>query len=154
MAAPATPKLCLKCNIVKLLRTNTRCGECCNDASRLSKKLHPKTVTNYAKVYNKKYYWSKKEFHQIRYKNWYTNNKDKVFALLAKRRASKLNATPAWLNKEHLKQIEIIYKNRPKGYHVDHIIPLKGINVSGLHVPWNLQYLTANENISKKNKVL
>lgn len=58
---------------------------------------------------------------------------------------------PKWVNR---KEILEIYKNRPQGYHVDHIIPLNGANVSGLHVPWNLQYLPALENIKKQNKVL
>lgn len=56
---------------------------------------------------------------------------------------------PPWANKEAIKQF---YRNCPAGYHVDHIIPLRGRKVSGLHVMENLQYLLAKENLSKGNK--
>ena len=72
-------------------------------------------------------------------------------ATQAKRRATKFNATPSWAD---LKRIKEIYADCPKGYHVDHIIPLKGKNVCGLHVEYNLQYLPANENIRKGNRLL
>ncbi len=71
----------------------------------------------------------------------------------AVRRARKLQATPKWLTKTQLKEIKTIYLNCPDHCEVDHIIPLKGKEVSGLHVPWNLQYLPGVINRIKHNKV-
>jgi hypothetical protein len=79
------------------------------------------------------------------------NNPHTQRAITAKRRALKLKATPKFAN---LKKIREIYKNCPKGYHVDHIVPLQGKEVCGLHVEWNLQYLTPSENSSKSNKLI
>ncbi len=58
-------------------------------------------------------------------------------------------ATPKWAD---LSTIKEFYRNRPDGHHVDHIIPLRGENVSGLHVIDNLQYLIGEENLKKSNK--
>lgn len=68
----------------------------------------------------------------------------------AKRRAEIEQAIPPWAN---LNKIKEIYSNCPAGYHVDHIYPLNGENSCGLHVENNLQYLTAEENMQKGNKM-
>ena len=67
----------------------------------------------------------------------------------AAKRAGRSQATPAWAN---LIRIYEIYENCPRGWHVDHIIPLRGTDVCGLHVETNLQYLPAIENMRKRNK--
>lgn len=69
----------------------------------------------------------------------------------AKRRASKIQATPSWAN---LSKIKEIYLNCPEGYHVDHFYPLVSDWVCGLHVEVNLQYLTEKDNLAKGNKRL
>lgn len=69
------------------------------------------------------------------------------------RRAAKLKRTPPWLTDDHFKEMEKIYGvAKVLGAHVDHIVPLRGKLVSGLHVPWNLQLLTPTENLVKRNK--
>ena len=85
------------------------------------------------------------------YKRLYQLNKPHIQrALNAKRKSCKLKATPTFAD---LNKIKEIYKNCPIGYHVDHIVPLQGKNVCGLHVEWNLQYLTASDNHTKSNNL-
>lgn len=66
-------------------------------------------------------------------------------------KSSVLNRTMPWSDME---KISKFYDECPEGYHVDHIVPLQGKIVSGLHVLENLQYLTALENIKKHNKYI
>jgi hypothetical protein len=72
-------------------------------------------------------------------------------------RAAKVTRMPSWLNNAQLFEMECVYTYcsalRKVGldYHVDHVIPLRGASVSGLHVPWNLQVLPGRENMSKGN---
>lgn len=89
---------------------------------------------------------------------WTQANPHKVLASRAKRRSAKLLRTPGWLTAEDFKAIELIYAQAKAleastglPHHVDHIYPLQGRYVSGLHVPANLQVLTASENCSKSN---
>lgn len=84
---------------------------------------------------------------------WFRNNRAKHNFKEAKRRAIKLKATPSWLTREHWLEIKRMYMECPEGHHVDHIHPLVSNVVCGLHVPWNLQWLPARENILKSNKL-
>ena len=95
-----------------------------------------------------------------RYKTWAAKNRAKLTAKQRDREISKLKATLPGLRLEHRNAIQDVYDKAAYlsfttgiPHHVDHIFPLQGKNFSGLHVPWNLQILTAFDNISKKNKV-
>lgn len=74
----------------------------------------------------------------------------------SKRRAAILKRTPPWANQGAIRKIydEALKLEKETGlvYHVDHIVPLQGRLVSGLHVENNLQILTEGENISKSNR--
>ena len=74
------------------------------------------------------------------------------------RRSASLNAMPVWLTDEQKQQIQDTYwlakdlrSVTGEPYHVDHIVPLQGKRVCGLHVPWNLQVIPADINYSKNN---
>lgn len=94
-----------------------------------------------------------------RFKAKYEKNYGYYAAKATARRQLKSQRMPSWLNNSDLWVIEQWYnaakalsKELGAVFHVDHIVPLQGENVSGLHVPWNLQILPARENIIKGNK--
>lgn len=88
-------------------------------------------------------------------------NKGKTNADTIKRRAAKLQRTPSWLTEDDYWMMEQAYelaalRTKLFGFqwHVDHILPLQGKYVSGLHVPTNLQVVPWLENVSKANRYL
>lgn len=107
-------------------------------------------------------------------RNYYWRNRERVCALEkqkrkrrssqireqnARRKAWKIKATPTWLSRQHIKEIRLMYSlaenlaaNTGISYHVDHMHPLKGENLCGLHVPWNLRVIPARENLQKNNR--
>jgi hypothetical protein len=94
------------------------------------------------------------------YKRYYEENYPRMLAKNNKRHADKLKRTPAWLTLDDLWMIEQAYeiaavRSRLFGFqwHVDHVLPLRGKLVSGLHTPYNLQVIPAVENLRKSNRV-
>ena len=86
-------------------------------------------------------------------------NPDVYKAMTSLRRRRFRDATPPWLTAEHKRRIRELYRmaiemTRTTGerYVVDHIVPLQGEAVCGLHVPWNLRVITREENLAKSNK--
>ena len=92
---------------------------------------------------------------------WQRNNREHIRAYQReyfKDKYRERNATYQRILRERhiygdISEIQEFYRNTPKGYHVDHIIPLRGKNICGLHVMGNLQYLLAEDNLRKSNKV-
>lgn len=90
---------------------------------------------------------------------WQKENPAKAAAASARRRAGEDRATPRWLTAEDHDMMQYLYDEAASlsqhtgvKFHVDHIVPLRGKTVSGLHVPWNLRVVAASVNLRKKNK--
>ena len=92
---------------------------------------------------------------------WKAKNSVWVKADTKARRRKHRQATPPWLTRKQKTEIRQLYQiaitmTRTTGeqYVVDHIVPLRGESVCGLHVPWNLRVVTREENLMKSNKHL
>lgn len=125
-------------------------------------KEYAETRKDFIIAWRKEYYESKKNTpdYVAAQKAYYEENKPAFLARSNKRRAAKLQALPKWLTKAEHEEIKELYEiarmfklYTGEEYHVDHIVPLQGENVCGLHVPWNLQVIPAKENLSKSNKL-
>ena len=94
------------------------------------------------------------------YRNaWKEANKTQVLADNKVRRRKHRDATPPWLTRKQKSEIRQLYQiaitmtqTTGEQYVVDHIVPLRGESVCGLHVPWNLRVITQEENLKKSNK--
>lgn len=92
-----------------------------------------------------------KQKSRARTAQWKKENWEYYKAYLLSRKKRVKKATPKWADRNQIIQF---YKNCPKEFHVDHVIPINGKSVSGLHVIDNLQYLPKIENLKKGSKVL
>jgi hypothetical protein len=104
-------------------------------------------------------YYKNRESRKATMRKYNKNNRALKNFLESKRYTKKKNAYPKWLTKDQKVEIKRMYilasaltKVTGIQYDVDHIIPLQGKNVSGLHIPSNLQILTRAENCSKGNR--
>lgn len=159
-------KYCSKCKTIHPIKSfgkdNSRwnrltvfCKVCMNTESNTWRR------NNSDKAYEISKRWKAKNPEKVKsyVKKYRLANLDKDAAKSALRRATKQRATPNWLSEEQKKEIISFYylakkltKENNIAYHVDHIVPLNGTNICGLHVPWNLQVITAVENMKKGNK--
>jgi hypothetical protein len=96
------------------------------------------------------------------YRNaWKETHKVQIRADTKARRRKHRDATPSWLTRKQKSEIRQVYQiaitmtqTTGEQYVVDHIVPLRGADVCGLHVPWNLRVITQEENLVKSNKLV
>lgn len=109
---------------------------------------------------NRAKYHANIEKERARSSAYFQKNKETHRARVAKYRKARIERTPAWTDESDMLRMKCYYqvakmRTRETGviWSVDHIVPLQGENVSGLHVSWNLQVITKAENIAKGNRL-
>lgn len=131
-----------------------------NHPDRVSEQYRNWRVNNPDKVKAKNENWQKANWDKFLAisSEWKKRNRGHVNAKSAERRNAKDQRTPSWLTDQDFADMAKIYAladelSNAYGYawHVDHIIPLRGKSVSGLHTPVNLQILPGSANMSKGN---
>lgn len=171
-------KTCTKCNEQKPLDRFSKTTKSADGYSYHCKDCHAKYMKEYQKrpkskiycsEYHKNYYAKNKEKLSLYMENWtqenkeylreydkkrYEENKYVYIARVAKRKAKLLKATPVWADHEKIQMFygfakAMDFYNPFTKHHVDHIVPLQGKLVCGLHTHHNLQILTAEQNLSK-----
>jgi len=115
-------------------------------------KANPEKIKGYMKKASKAWHERNPDYQS----NFYKAHKERYVAARARRRAAQESATPSWLTAIDKAMIQEMYDVSEARYiqtgikhHVDHIVPINGKGVAGMHVPWNLQVITAHENLSK-----
>jgi hypothetical protein len=150
-----TGKPCIRGHIAKRRINDRVCMQCDLEYQiRVYKENPEKAIQRRLKTYERT-----KDKHLAQKRIYRQTNKAKVNALAKAYKVRKKNRIPKWVDKDHMWLIKEAYelaqlrtKQFGFSWHVDHIVPIQGELVSGLHVIENLQVIPAIENIKKKNK--
>lgn len=146
-----TGKPCKYGHIAERFKSTGNCCECGRQRGRVAN-MTPSQVQE-RRDRARADYWKDPERARLiagpNWQAWYDRNPKRALAMTREQQAKRLLRVPAWSEREAIKAF---YEACPEGYEVDHIIPLQGETVSGLHVLGNLQYLPMLENRSKGNK--
>jgi hypothetical protein len=149
-----TGKLCIHGHLSKRRVKDRVCMQCDLEYQKKVAIENPEKT----RLRKLKTYKNTREKHLAQKRIYRQENKGKINALVAARKKHIKRAIPKWVDKDHMWLIKEAYELaqlRTKlfgfSWHVDHIIPLKGKLVSGLHVIENLQVIPGIENIIKKN---
>ena len=145
-------KLCVKHPELGGLRTvaNRACVACADIASKNWRLAHAEEVKERRKKNYLMYREKSPEKIVESQKRYYEKNYDVFVQRAIVRKRLIQNQMPKWANIDAIN--EIYRKARAAGQSVDHIVPLRGKTVSGLHVEHNLQIIPLSENCSKRNK--
>lgn len=141
---------CKRAGHVVRFVTNKNCVECATERARQEKLRDPEGVSRRFAEHHQK----NRERRLKQQRLWRSQNMDHYNRMQRGRSRRVKQATPHWLTPEQHQQMRRIYYTCPEGYEVDHMVPINGRTVCGLHVPWNLQHLLAEENRQKGNKLL
>lgn len=146
---------CKRGHIVERFTKNKTCVECDREwRQRNKQQIKNRNAEYYQRNVEKyhQYYEQNAERYKENEQRFRTANPGRINAYSAKRRAALLQATVAW---SELEEIAKLYEQAQKdGYQVDHVIPLQGKTVCGLHVLDNLQLLPEEVNNQKRNKII
>jgi len=155
-----TGKPCAHGHVSQRLVSNGKCCQCNNQAALDWAATNAERRKSINKAHMKRNRADKYDAYSKAYR---AKNRQRVQALQtarnAKYKAAKKQSTPPWLTAKDFEKILVRYleaacMSRVSGvpHEVDHIVPLQGVDVCGLHVPWNLRVITKSFNASKQNR--